>query len=143
MDVDAEIDLEHVLVLQHCDNDAASDSQQTYTLATYTLASNAVIQPTRCVATVRRVVRGDMIPAQSSREADAALHAVLLDERARAVLDQVGNLDHRHARLDRLACVRAHLSMHLGRAADRVVVERGPAGGIVSEVLALLGAHLL
>lgn len=93
LDLDTKVHLEHIRRLQHT-----------------------------LVAGVRRVVRRDLVQTHTGRETDAALEAVLLDQRTRAVLDEVRNLGRRHAGADGALCVLTHLAVHLGRTADQVVV---------------------
>ena len=62
-----------------------------------------------------------MVQAEPSGEPDSRFEPVLLDERAHAVLDAVRDVDHAHAGPDELACVLAHLPVHL-RSAPNVVV---------------------
>lgn len=109
LDVHAKVDLEHVRLLQHL-----------------------------VVSRVGRVVRSDLVDGQTGREADTALETILLDERAGAVLNHVGNLRHAHARLDVLARVLAHRAVYLSSTADVVVVVRR-----VAHCQPLLFAHLL
>ena len=73
------------------------------------------------IAAIWRVVRGAVVDTEAGREADASLEAVLLDERAGAVLDGLRDVDHAHAGLDDLARVLPYLPVHLGALADVVV----------------------
>ena len=86
-------------------------------------------------------MRRTVIPAQAGGEPYAAEHAVLLDERARAVLDELGDFGHSHSGLDRLAGICTDLAMNFCSTADGVVVEDGRR--VLLEVLALNGTLLL
>lgn len=99
VDVDAKVDLHDVVMLQ--DN---------------------------LVARVGGVVGGAVVQAEARRETHAALEVVAVLEAlvarqgAHAVLDALGNLGQRHARLDVLLRPLPHLAVHLG--AGAVLVQK-------------------
>ena len=106
--MDAEIDLEYVLLFEDC-----------VMLRGHGLAIRSGL--TSSVSPIRGVMRSTIVQTEARRETNTTFKSTLLHESPCAILDVLSNLNHRLPWLDELACGLANLPVYLCPPADVIV----------------------